>query len=341
MQVHVKAATREVCRNSIALTPVVPSLLTLPLVEPPRKRTVMVSQKPATVSQPPPPSPPTDPPNSMTSPIGDDQPPVTTAASSSSFAPTSAMVIPSPTVRKSSLAHPAGNLSLSPAPIESLEDCKPPSAERVGPCSLLEQEVVTVSNPLAKPDTATTGHSAEVAWLPTEGQWEDLEAWINSLPEELMAPPSPKPSKPLPQVEEAGGLRPQRAVAPGCAEASTSRYLRARLRSLDSAVNCLQKIRHDLQGSVAEAHKQETREKEMENGELRRRVRYLEAQLQCSQTGHSTLSTKVGDLQNLSTTWAFLLFPNIGRTAVYSLEPEDVRLLDLANCSEPLSCDHL
>ena len=209
MQVHVEAATREVlCRNSIALTPVVPSLLTLPIVEPPNKRTVMVSQKPATMSQPPP-SPPTDPSNSMTSPIGDDQPPITTAASSTSFAPTSAVVIPSPTVRKSSLAHPAGILSLSPAPIESLEDCKPPFAERVRPCSLLGQEVVTVSNPPAKPDTATTGDSAKVAWLRAEGQWEDLEAWINSLPEELVAPPSPKPSKPLPPVEEAGGLRPQ------------------------------------------------------------------------------------------------------------------------------------
>ena len=156
-----------------------------------------------------------------------------------------------------------------------------------------------------------------------------------------MAPPSPKPSKPLPPVEEAGGLRPQRSVAPVWAEASTSCYLRARLRSLDAAVNCLQKIRHNLQGSVAEAHKQETREQEVENRELRRRVRYLEAQLQRSQTGHSTLPTKDGDLQNLSTTRAFVLFPNIGRTAVYSLEPKDVHLLDLANRSEPLSCDHL
>ena len=119
MQVHVEAATREVlCRNSVALTPIVPSLLTLPLVEPPHKRTVMVSQKPATVSQPPP-LPPTDPPNSMTSLIGDDQPPVTTAASSTSFALASTVVIPSPTDRKSSLAHPAGILSLSPAPIGS------------------------------------------------------------------------------------------------------------------------------------------------------------------------------------------------------------------------------
>ena len=341
MQVHVKAATREVlCRNPVALTPVVPSLLTLPLVEPPHKRTVRVSQKPATVSKPPPSSP-TEPPNSMTSLIGDEQPPVTTAASSTSFAPASAVVIPSPTDRKSSLAHPAGILSLSPAPLESLEDCKPPSAERVGPCSLLGQEVVTVSNSPAKPDTATTGDSAEVAWLPAEGQWEDLEAWINSLPEELVAPPSPKPSKPRPPVEEAGGLRPQRAVAPVCEEASTGRFLRARLRSLDASINCLQKVRRDLQESVTETHKRELQAKEKENGQLRRRVRYLEAQLKRSTTGHATLPTRVGELQQMSTTRAFVLFPNVDRTAVYSLDPEDIELLDLANRSEQLSCDHL
>ena len=169
-----------------------------------------------------------------------------------------------------------------------------------------------MSNPPAKPDTATTGDTAEVTWLPAEGQWKDLDAWINSLPEELVALPSPKPSKRLPPVEEAVGLRPKRAVAPVCAEASASCYLKARLQSLDAAVNCLQKIRHDLQGSVTEAHKQETREKEAKNSQLRKRVRYLEAQLQRSQTGHLTLPTRVGDLQYMSTTRAFVLFPNIG-----------------------------
>ena len=127
-----------------------------------------------------------------------------------------------------------------------------------------------------------------------------------------MALPSPKPSKRLPPVEEAVGLRLKRAVAPVCAEASTSCYLRARVRSLDAAVNCLQKIRHDLQRSVTEAHKQETREKEAKNSQLRKPVRYLEAQLQRSQTGHLMLPTRVGDLQHMSTTRAFVLFPNIG-----------------------------
>ena len=110
-----------------------------------------------------------------------------------------------------------------------------------------------------------------------------------------MAPPSPKPSKPLPPVEEAGGLQPQQAVAPVCEEASTSRFLRARLRSLDASINCLQKVRRDLQESVTETHKRELQAKEKENGQLRRRVRYLEVQLKRSTIGHATLPTRVGD----------------------------------------------
>ena len=160
------------------------------------------------------------------------------------------------------------------------------------------------------------------------------------LQDKLQAPPSPKPAKVVSRIEAAEGLQ-SKATGSSKSEVMSGQYLRSRLRSLDAAVNCLQKIRYDLQESVIEAHKQEVLDKEVENRELRRRVCYLEAELQRSQTGHSTLPTKVGDLQNLSTTRAFVLFPNIGHTAVYSLEPEDVRLLDLANRSEPLSCDHL
>ena len=167
-----------------------------------------------------------------------------------------------------------------------------------------------------------------------------LEVLLSHLPDELQAPPSPKPAKVVSRIEAAGGLQ-SKATGSSKSEEMSGRYLRSRLRSLDAAVNCLQKIRRDLQESVTEAHKHEVLDKEVENRELRRRVRYLEAQLQRSQTGHSTLPTKVGDLQNLSTTRALVLFLNIGLTAVYNLEPKDVRLLDLANRSEPLSCDHL
>ena len=118
-------------------------------------------------------------------------------------------------------------------------------------------------------------------------------------------------------------------------------YLRTRLHSLDAAVNCWQKIRRDLQQSVTEAYKVETQEKGAENRELRRRVRYLEAQLDQAQTGHTTLPTKVGELQNISTTRAYILFPNIGRTSVFVLELDDIHLLNLKDRSEPLSCDHL
>ena len=204
--------------------------------------------------------------------------------------------------------------------------------------SLLAPKVA--EEPSVSSAATTTTPTGEPSWLPAEEQLEELEAWLSHLPDELQAPPSPKPAKVVSRIEAAGGLQ-SKATGSSKSEVMSGRYLRSRLRSLDAAVNCLQKIRRDLQESVMEAHKQEVLDKEVENQELRRWVPYLEAQLQRSQTGHSTLPTKVGDLQNLSTTRAFVLFPNIGRTAVYSLEPEDVRLLDLANRSEPFSCDHL
>ena len=227
--------------------------------------------------------------------------------------------------------------------VEKSSDHSPPGTAGVSGFPVREEAAQSFGEdaPPGTPPPAVSGSPGDLRWLPAEGQMDDLEAWLSSIPEELVSVPSPKPAKPVAQLEEAGGLKSGRPVGPLNAEALASRFLRSRLRSLDASVNCLQKVRRDLQESVTEAHKQELQAKEVENGQLRRRIRYLEAQLERAKTGHTTLPTRVGDLQHLSTTRAFVLFPNVGRTAVYNLEPADVSLLELASRSEPLSSDHL
>ena len=91
------------------------------------------------------------------------------------------------------------------------------------------------------------------SWLTAEEQLEDLEAWLSNLLDELQAPPSPKPVKMVSKIEAAYGMQ-SKAIGYSKNEVVSGRYLRYRLRSLDATVNCLQKIRRDLQGSVTEAH---------------------------------------------------------------------------------------
>ena len=234
-------------------------------------------------------------------------------------------------------------LQVASVAVEKSVDHNPPGTAGVSCFPVREEATQSLEEdaPPGTPPQAVSGSPTDLGWLPAEGQMDDLEAWLSSIPEELVSVPSPKPAKPVSQLEEAGGLKSGRPVGPLNAEALASRFLRSRLRSLDASVNCLQKVRRDLQESVTEAHKRELQAKEVENGQLRRRIRYLEAQLERAKTGHTTLPTRVGDLQHLSTTRAFVLFPNVGRTAVYNLEPADVSLLELASWSEPLSSDHL
>ena len=234
-------------------------------------------------------------------------------------------------------------LQVASVAVEKSIDHSPPGTAGVSCFPVREEAAQSLEEdaPPGTPPQAVSGSPTDLGWLPAEGQMDDLEAWLSSIPEELVSVPSPKPAKPVSQLEEAGGLQSGRPVGPLNAEALASRFLRSRLRSLDTSVNCLQKVRRDLQESVTEAHKRELQAKEVENGQLRRRIRYLEAQLERAKTGHTTLPTRVGDLQHLSTTRAFVLFPNVGHTAVYNLEPADVSLLELASRSEPLSSDHL
>ena len=350
--------------------PAVVPLMSLLLEEPPHKRTVVITEKPATVSKPPP-SPEKSPPlvallpeeqQPLVAPLPEEQPLVSqqtpVAPAPEPCQPLEILSLETPFLDcfcgdtcAPRYTAPAAELTTTDSCTETRAIPCTSTAELATLASLIHsvpdgdassslQAPKVAEEPSVSSAATTPTPTGEPIWLPAEEQLEDLEAWLSHLPDELQAPPSPKPAKVVSRIEAAGGLQ-SKATGSSKSEEMSGRYLRSRLRSLDAAMNCLQKIRRDLQESVTEAHKHEVLDKEVENRELRRRVRYLEAQLQRSQTGHSTLPTKVGDLQNLSTTRAFVLFPNIGRTAVYSLEPEDVRLLDLANRSEPLSCDHL
>ena len=352
---QVEEATRAaLCDSSVPSAP-----LLLAVEEPPHRRTVTIVSKPATVSRPPP-SPESSEPLVAPSLEEPKNPPSLQLAVSPA---------PQPQLDEDQpwVAPPAGTLpllyleksvaELFPVATECTTTCSStdPGIATTGPVHVAEHHALcpaedTAASPpepqvakeaTEKCDTVPIpAGDQELDWLPPDGQLDDLETWLSSLPEALQAPPSPKQGKVTTRIEAAGGLVTKSSAA-GKKELVSGRYLRARLRSLDAAVNCLQKIRRDLQESVAEAHKMETQEKESENRELRRRVRYLEAQLERAQTGHTTLPTKVGDLQNISTTRAYILFPNIGRTSVFALEPEDIHLLNLKDRSEPLSCDHL
>ena len=213
--------------------------------------------------------------------------------------------------------------------MEKSVDHSPPGTARVSCFPVREEATQSLGEdaPPRTPPPAASGSPSDLRWLPAEGQMEDLEAWLSSIPEELVNLPSPNPAKPVAQLEEAGGLKSGRPVGPLNTEALASRFLRSRLCSLDASVFCMQKVRRDLQESVTEAHKRELQAKEVENGQLRRRIWHLEAELECAETGHITLPTRVGDLQHLSTTRVFVLFPNVGRTVVYNLEPANVSLL--------------
>ena len=102
------------------------------------------------------------------------------------------------------------------------------------------------------------------------------------------------------------------------------------LRSLDSSVERLQKLRREVQEDVLEAHKQEIARNEEELNLLHRRVSYLEKQLKKAEqvNGNGAHPTTVSHLQRISSTRAYILFPNVGQTAVYSLTSADLDILD-------------
>ena len=74
---------------------------------------------------------------------------------------------------------------------------------------------------------------------------------------------------------------------------------------------------------------------------LKQCVVYLESQLRGYQQDEKYIyhPTHVGHLQSISSTRAHLLMPNLGHTAVYPLTAQDIDLLDLDHCDQPISCD--
>ena len=121
----------------------------------------------------------------------------------------------------------------------------------------------------------------------------------------------------------------------------SSKSLRAQLRSLDISVERLQKLRREAQENVLEADKAEIAEKEAELHLLRRRVAYLENERERADRGNRENPSTVGHLQRIGSTRAYMLFPNVGQTAVYPLTAADLAMLDLQSRSEALSCEPL
>ena len=121
----------------------------------------------------------------------------------------------------------------------------------------------------------------------------------------------------------------------------SSKSLRAQLRSLDISVERLQKLRREAQENVLEADKAEIAEKEAELHLLRRRVAYLENEREHADRGNRENPSTVGHLQWIGSTRAYVLFPNVGQTAVYPLTAADLAMLDLPSRSEALSCEPL
>ena len=121
----------------------------------------------------------------------------------------------------------------------------------------------------------------------------------------------------------------------------SAKALRGQVRSLDISMERLQKLRREAMENANEAHKLEMTEKMEELHLLRRRVAFLENEMERAARGNQNNPTTVGHLQRIGSTRAYVLFPNVGQTAVYSLTSADLAMLDLRNRSEALSCEPL
>ena len=121
----------------------------------------------------------------------------------------------------------------------------------------------------------------------------------------------------------------------------SSKSLRAQLRSLDISLERLQNLRREAQENVLEVDKVEIAEKEAELHLLRRGVAYLENERERADRGNRENPSTVGHLQRIGSTRAYVLFPNVGQTAVYPLTAADLAMLDLQSRSEALSCEPL
>ena len=253
----------------------------------------------------------------------------------------------------------------SPKIVEDAEVTEPPitlSAE--DPAILAITRITGPTGVLLPPASETEQRAVVLAEMPKEVEADDAIATSSFNPVVLTEvssspvavtdnfsvetqeerPGSDVPHSTPTQAEPTGGDHDQnRERAREKPSPLSGKALRAQLRSLDSSVERLQKLRREVQEDVLEAHKQEIAKKEEELNLLHRRVSYLEKQLKKAEqvNGNGAHPTTVGHLQRISSTRAYILFPNVGQTAVYSLTSADLDILDLRSWSESLSCEPL
>ena len=189
-------------------------------------------------------------------------------------------------------------------------------------------------------DTITTSPVSQVAL--TEASSSPVAVTDNfSVETQEERPGSDVPHSTPTQAETTGGEHDQnREWAWEKPSPLSGKAHRAQLCSLDSSVERLQKLRREVQADVLEAHKRVIARNEEELNLLHRRVSYLEKQIKKAEQaiGNGAHPTTVGHLQRISSTRAYILYPNLGQTSVYSLT-SDLDILDLRCRSEAFSCE--
>ena len=133
------------------------------------------------------------------------------------------------------------------------------------------------------------------------------------------------------------------AAAAETPDPMSPRALRAHLRSLDASVEQLQKLRKEATATTLTAMKKQLKDKDGENHSLRRRLRYLEAQIRGYEASgnYTARPSTVGHLQSIASTQAYILYPHMGHTSVYPLAASDVALLNLPERDGALSFEPL
>ena len=133
------------------------------------------------------------------------------------------------------------------------------------------------------------------------------------------------------------------AAAADTPDPMSPRALQAQLRSLDASVEQLQKLRKEATAATLAAMKKQLKDKDGENHSLRRRLRYLEAQIRVYEASgnYTAQPTTVGHLQSIPSTQAYTLYPHIGHTSMYPLAASDVALLNIPERYAALSFEPL
>ena len=140
-------------------------------------------------------------------------------------------------------------------------------------------------------------------------------------PQQAFPAPDPQQatSAQVPQGASSSQVTPPRSVASSIWKLPplSAKARRAHLWAVDNSVEWLQKLRQEAQEDVLEKDKKELAEKYAELQLLRRRVPYLENEMEHGGGGHQENLSTVCHLQWIGSTHAYILFPNVGQTTVY------------------------